>query len=211
MPTTMLKTAVVLLLESSLNKLLATDSVTLLSLAKLSGKVIEFKISDAPIHFYLFPHPCGVELQQQFLGDSDTLLQGPLTSFTALLSSEDSSAQFFGNGISISGDTKLAAKFQRIIAEADIDWQGLVANLSGDLVAAQLAKVVNSTRAQLSITTESLELNIAEYLQEETRTLPAGPEVEGFIDDVDNIRSAVDRLDARFTLLTAQVSTQSKT
>jgi len=197
----MLSTTAILLLESSLNQLLATDSVTLQSLAKLSGKVVEFKVTDAPLHAFVIPHAQGVELQQQYQGEADAQLLGTLKHFSQLATSDNSSEHFFGNGIAITGDTQLAAKLQRIIGNAKIDWQGIVAKLSGDLAAAELAKLFNSTKAQLSTTKNSLELNIAEYLQEEARTLPSPVEVEIFIADIDDTRSAVDRLEARLNLL----------
>ena len=39
--------------------------------------------------------------------------------------------------------------------------------------------------------------NISEYLTEESRDLPVRIEVEEFLDGVDRLREAVDRLDAR--------------
>jgi len=197
----MLSTSALLILESSLNKLIATDSVTVAALAKLSGRVIEFKVTDAPIHCYILPYTQGVELQQHYQSDADATLTGSLKHFRELTLSEDSSEHFFGNGISISGDTQLAATFSRIMNNAKIDWQGIIACVSGDLVAAELANLFNRSKTQFNITKDSLELNIAEYLQEEARTLPSPVEIEAFIEDIDGVRSAVDRFEARLNIL----------
>ena len=43
--------------------------------------------------------------------------------------------------------------------------------------------------------------NLSEYLTEESRLLPHHFEVEDFLDDVDQLRDAVDRLEARIALL----------
>jgi len=198
---TMLSTSALLILESSLNQLIATDSVTVAALAKLSGKVIEFKVIDAPIHCYILPYAQGIELQQHYESIAHSILTGSLKNFRELALSEDSSEHFFGNGISISGDTQLAATFARILNNAKIDWQGIIASLSGDLVAAELANLFNRSKTQFNITKSSLELNIAEYLQEEVRTLPSPVEVEAFIEDIDGVRSAADRLEARLNIL----------
>lgn len=196
----MLNSAAVLMLESSLNTLIASDSVTQRALAKLSAKVIEFKVTDSAITLFILPHNNGVQLQSSS-GHSDTQLSGTLQNFISLASSDDSSEHFFGNGISISGDTQLASKFQNIIANAKIDWQGLIANLSNDLVAAQLASIFNASKKQYVLTTQSLALNVAEYLQEEARTLPTDVEVEYFIEQINDTRTATDRLEARLNLL----------
>jgi ubiquinone biosynthesis protein UbiJ len=203
---TMLSTSALIILERSLNQLIATDSVTVAALAKLSGKVIEFKVTDAPIHCYLIPYQQGIELQQQHEHNASATLTGSLNHFRELAMSDNSSELFFGNGISISGDTQLATAFARVISSAKIDWQGIIASVSGDLIAAEFANLFNRSKAQFSTTKKSLELNVTEYLQEETRSLPSPVEVEIFIEDISSTRTAVDRLEARLKLLLEQQS-----
>lgn len=193
----MLNTALTLFLESSVNKLLATDQVTLDALAELSGKVFEFKVSDAPIHFFLLPHSCGIELQHQYQHQADTSLTGTLAQFRLLATTDNKSSQLFGNGVIISGDTQLANKLQRIMAAALIDWEGVIASYSSDLIANQLINFGKFAVAQTSLTKDSVSLNFAEYLQEEIHTLPPRAEVDGFIEQIDELRLDVDRLDAR--------------
>jgi ubiquinone biosynthesis protein UbiJ len=198
----MLHTAAILLIENTVNKIIASDTVTANALQALEGKVFEFIISDAPVHFFILPVVGGFEIQQTFAAQSDTQMRGSLTNFKQLLLSQNKSAQFFGNGLEISGDTQLAAKLQRIINNAQIDWQGLLANLTGDLIAHQLASVTSAATKQFTLTKNSLELNLSDYLQEEIRYLPARAEVEGFIEDIDDISQETDRLEARIRLLT---------
>ncbi len=197
----MLQTALILFLESSVNKILATDSATLSALEKLSGKVFEFKITDAPIHLYLFPHASGIELQRSFENPSDTCLTGSIAQFRLLATAQDKSSQLFGNGVMISGDTQLANKLQRIMANALIDWEGLIASYSSDLIAHQIFNFGKSAAKQTALTKESLSLNIGEYLQEEIQTLPPRAQVDGFVDDIDQLTQRVDRLEARISLL----------
>ena len=201
----MLHTALTLFLESSVNKLLATDSVSLGAIEKLSGKVFEFKISDAPIHLFLLPHSAGIELQQSYDHPADTCLTGSLTEFRALATANDKSSQLFGNGVNISGDVQLANKLQRIMANALIDWEGLIANYSSDLIAHQLFNFGRTAFKQGALTKESLSLNLAEYLQEEIRTLPPRPEIDGFVEDIDSLNQHVERLDARIAAIELKV------
>ena len=48
---------------------------------------------------------------------------------------------------------------------------------------------------------DTLARNTAEYLTEESRDLPARVEVEEFLEDVDRLREAVDRLESRVAAL----------
>jgi ubiquinone biosynthesis protein UbiJ len=48
-------------------------------------------------------------------------------------------------------------------------------------------------------------MDLSEYLQEESRIVPAKPEIEAFMDGVDILRSDVDRLHARVERLAAKL------
>ncbi|MEH6444974.1 MAG: SCP2 sterol-binding domain-containing protein [Oceanospirillaceae bacterium] len=197
----MLHTGATLILESTINKLIESDIGMAHALTQLSGKVFEFVVSDAPIHFYLLPFAQGIQLHQHYEHPADTILEGSLNNFCTLASSEDKSSQFFGNGVKISGDTQLANKLQRVLSNADIDWEMLTSQLTGDLLAHQLVNFTKSINQQLNRTKVSFEQNVAEYLQEEIHTLPARPEVDGFIQDIDLLSAQTQRLEARINLL----------
>ncbi len=207
----MLQTALTIFLESSVNKLLATDNATLSALEKLSGKVFEFKITDAPIHLFLLPHSSGIELQQNYQHPADTCLTGSITEFRSLITADDKSSQLFGNGVNISGDVQLANKLQRIMANALIDWEGLIANYSSDVIAHQLFNFGKAAFEQSSLTKESLSLNLAEYLQEEIQTLPPRPQIDGFVEDIDSLNQQVERIDARITAIEQKILSAIKT
>ena len=48
---------------------------------------------------------------------------------------------------------------------------------------------------------DSFSQNVAEYLQEEGRDVPTRVELEEFLESVDHLREATDRLEARLTRL----------
>ncbi|MCJ8298295.1 MAG: SCP2 sterol-binding domain-containing protein [Pseudomonadales bacterium] len=206
----MLQTAVILMLESTINKLLQTDEVTCQALGRLNGCVFEFKISDAPVHFYLLPYDGGIQLQQQFEAQADASFRGSLRDFSQLLLAEDKATELFGNGVLISGDTRQAGKLQRIISGAQIDWQELTAAVTGDLMARQLANFFSAGNRQLQITSHSVQLNFSEYLQEEIQLLPPRAEVQGFVADIDDLSQDSERLCARLDLIEAKIAATKK-
>ena len=197
----MLFTAGLLILESSINKLICTDEVSIAALAKLNGKVFEFLITDTSLRLFVLPHNQGLQIQQHFEGEADTCFSGNLSQFQQLLSSDDKSSQLFGNGVKITGDSQLATKLQRIIDQLDIDYQGMLAKITGELAAQQLSNLFTGVNRQLNLTKHSLLLNTIEYLQEEIRSLPAPAEAEGFIEDVAQLTQDSERLAAKMELL----------
>ncbi|MEM5528176.1 SCP2 sterol-binding domain-containing protein [Gammaproteobacteria bacterium AS21] len=205
----MLFTAGLLILESSVNKLISTDEVSVAALAKLNGKVFEFIVTDTSIRLFILPHNQGLQIQRHFDGEADTCLSGNLSQFQQLLSSDDKSSQLFGNGVKITGDSQLATKLQRIIGQLEIDYQGMLAKITGELAAQQLSNLFTGVNRQLNLTKHSLQLNTIEYLQEEIRSLPAPAEAEGFIEDVAQLTQDSERLAAKMEQLVQRLQQES--
>jgi len=67
----------------------------------------------------------------------------------------------------------------------------------GDMPARRLAQVAKSVRSWARRARRTAGENIAEYLQEEGRDLVTKTELEEFLRGVDNVREAVDRIEAR--------------
>jgi ubiquinone biosynthesis accessory factor UbiJ len=198
MPLNMLNATLVTLVEQGLNRLLARDPVTLRALDRLSGRVIALQInSPVAMTLFLIPNNEGLQLQQHYGAEPDATLAGSASALLRLVSSEDKAAALFGKGVTISGDSALANRLQTILADADIDWEGLLADQIGDLPAYQAARFLRQQGSYWRQTGSSLSHNLGEYLQEEARLLPPRAELEAFMADVDNLRQRSDRLEAR--------------
>jgi len=202
MPVNMFNATLITLLEQSLNRLLSRDPVTLRALGRLDGRVIALDIrSPVPMQLFLIPNNEGLQLQQHYGDEPDASIAGSASALLRLVSSEDKAAALFGKGVTISGDSVLANRLQAILADTDIDWEGLLADQIGDLPAHQAANFVRQQRSYWRQTGTSLSHNLGEYLQEEALLLPPRAELEGFMADVDTLRQRGDRLEARLQRL----------
>ncbi len=202
MPVNMFNATLMTLLEQSLNRLLSRDPVTLRALGRLDGRVIALEISSpVPMKLFLIPNNEGLQLQQHYGDEPDASIAGSASALLRLVSSEDKAAALFGKGVTISGDSVLANRLQAILADTDIDWEGLLADQIGDLPAHQAANFVRQQRSYWRQTGSSLSHNLGEYLQEEALLLPPRAELEGFMADVDTLRQRSDRLEARLQRL----------
>ncbi|WP_020681996.1 ubiquinone biosynthesis accessory factor UbiJ [Marinobacterium rhizophilum] len=202
MPVNMFNATLMTLLEQSLNRLLSRDPVTLRALGRLDGRVIALEISSpVPMKLFLIPNNEGLQLQQHYGDEPDASIAGSASALLRLVSSEDKAAALFGKGVTISGDSVLANRLQAILADSDIDWEGLLADQIGDLAAHQAANFVRQQRSYWRQTGSSLSHNLGEYLQEEALLLPPRAELEGFMADVDTLRQRSDRLEARLQRL----------
>ncbi|MCW9089369.1 MAG: SCP2 sterol-binding domain-containing protein [Gammaproteobacteria bacterium] len=183
-------------LEQALNAALALDPKTGERLARLEGRTIALELSGTGIRLYLQPHAGGLRLMGHFDGKVDTTLHGAPFSLLRMGSGRTGEGLFRG-GVEIEGDVELGTRFQRIFEKLDIDWEEHLSRLTGDIIAHQLGNSVRGLFAWGERSIDHLGEDIADYLQEEREVLPVDWEVEGFITDVDTLRSDVDRLAAR--------------
>jgi ubiquinone biosynthesis protein UbiJ len=101
----------------------------------------------------------------------------------------------------LSGDLDVAERYARMLKLARPDLEEEVAKWVGDVPAHALGEVVRGVGAWIARAGGALRMNTAEYLQEESRAVPAPLEAQAFYSDVERLRDDVERLAARLTRL----------
>jgi ubiquinone biosynthesis protein UbiJ len=99
--------------------------------------------------------------------------------------------------VRITGDPIVARDFHELIRLAAPDFEEELSRLVGDVAARRLANLAREAAGWGVDAADRLSRDVAEYLQEESRDLPTRHEVEGFLDRVDSLAEAVDRVEAR--------------
>lgn len=199
MATGMINATLLTLAEESLNRLLALDPVTLKQLGTLAGREVRIECTRPECHLYLLPHAQGIDLLAESATEPDACIRG--SAFNLLRLPQAGNQVMFGRGVSLEGDSGLVHRLQQILADSQIDWEAWLADLIGDTAAHPLANLLRSATRQLRYSGSSLMLSVEEYLHEEARMLPTRIEIEIWQDEVDELRDACDRLDARIAQL----------
>ena len=187
-------------LEKVINQALRLDPESLKRITKLEGKVIALEIQGSGIEFYLVPNAQGLRIQSIFEGEPDVRIKGGLFSLVRMGLS-DHPASLFGKGVEMEGDTHLGRQVQQVLDGLDVDWEEQLSRFTGDVVAHQIGNVVRDFTRWGASTVETLGRDVAEYLQEESRDLVVKAELTPFLDQVDTLRSDVDRLTQRIAQL----------
>jgi ubiquinone biosynthesis protein UbiJ len=97
----------------------------------------------------------------------------------------------------VRGDAEIAEGFRRLLEVARPDIEEELSRFTGDAAAHYIAGFARHAADFARRARDSLARSTSEYLTEESRDLPVRLEVEEFLDGVDRLREAVDRLDAR--------------
>ncbi|HEU5398908.1 MAG TPA: SCP2 sterol-binding domain-containing protein [Gammaproteobacteria bacterium] len=180
--------------EMALNAAIEGSSAARADLKRLEGKVIAFELMGLPLKFYFLPQPGRLTVAADYHGDADIHVSAPPASlFTSALQRDDAPPK----GMQINGDAETAQIFSRLLKQADLDWEELLSRHTGDVAAHEIGKAVRGLHRWGRDAASRLGLDLAEYLQYESRDLPARREVEEFLTGVDRLRDDTERLEAR--------------
>ena len=183
-------------LRQLVNRGIATSTPARALCQRLEGRVLALQVRDTGLEFYLTARVEGLELGTSFAGEPDALLSGTPLGLALLASTEARNALPSGP-LHIEGDPEVARMFRELLVHAQPDWEEEIARLVGDVPAHQIGNAARATAHWARQTLDTLRQDASEFLQEESRDLPAAAEAEDFLAEVDEIRMAVDRLEAR--------------
>jgi ubiquinone biosynthesis protein UbiJ len=109
----------------------------------------------------------------------------------------DALSGFSDSGIAVTGDGEVAEDFSTLLRLARPDLEEQLAHVVGDVLAHQAGNAVRNVHAWNKQALAALGLNTTEYLQEESRQLPARVEVEGFFAEIERLRDDAERVAVR--------------
>jgi ubiquinone biosynthesis protein UbiJ len=196
-----LKPILTLALETALNRYIRLDLDAGELLAPLAGRVIALTVEPFSETIYLCPTASAIQVLDAYPDPPDTRISGSLSALSMMGISAKPMRSVFSGAVKIEGDIATGRQFQALFDSLNIDLEEHVSRFTGDVIAHQVG---NFFRTGARWTRESLrtfELNLSEFLQEETRDLPAGPEAEIFYRQIDALRADFDRLSSRIERL----------
>jgi len=190
--------------EFMINKLLAHDPHILVSLADPDrDKTISVRCTSAPVL-----QISAVITQTRLLllsapdQSSDAEITGSRAGLIQLMLNNDPATALHHPDITLSGDVSLVQDLYRALKALDVRWDDLLAPWFGDVSTHTLRTAATQTSDTLGRAVRSLQLDLTDYLQEETALLPRRADMVEFADGVQSMRMRLDRLDARLRRLT---------
>lgn len=194
--------------ETALNKYLSLDEDVALFLQPLAGKIIAVTIQPFNETLFLCPTPHSIQIIDFYEGTIDTTLSGSLAAFGLMGLSSTPARSFFSGEVVISGDLSIGHQFQKLFEQLDIDLEESLSHFTGDVIAHKVGQFFRSSNQWHQENFTSLQLNIKEFLQDETQDLPPAPEINILSEQVDQIKEDFDRLEARINRLGTQLKEQ---
>lgn len=189
--------------SNALNRYLRSDPTSFSRLMKLKGKTIAITLLPRQQPFYLHFHADGVSLLTESAIPPTTRIAGtPLRLLATGLNPQDRK-QFFADDVQLSGDAEFAQSVIELFEHTNFDWEEQAAEWLGDITAHKLGNVFRQIHTHWQASCNSLNAQVSEYLQEEAAWLPERTKMANFLQEVDEMRMATDRLEAKINYLLA--------
>ena len=189
--------------EIALNRYLRREASVVQDCARLSGRCIEFALPSSSLALTVEFIDSGVRVMPESPAPPDVRVSGnPTALIRALNRAADGGTHF--PGLTVEGDAELLSEFREMVTRVGFDPEEWLAPLIGGVAAHRLVgglrKAFDWTRGN----TRRMADHGAEYLREETYDLARARDVGEWMDEVDDTRDALERLEARLRRLEAR-------
>ena len=186
-------------LEKAVNAMLSLDPAALNKIKALTGKTIAIHSQQPTFEMMILITDNGIILSQFTEPENDASVTGTAAALFQLLVNRN--AGFHHKDISIQGDAELLHALQKIMVRLDIDWEYHLSRFIGDIPTQTISDSLDASRNFVKQSSQSLLLDLDEYLHEEKKWLPASHQLQEFYSRVDKLRLRTDRLQARVNKL----------
>ncbi len=164
--------------------------------AELTDHVFALRVKNSALAMYIIVAPDQVILSSEYGDEPDVVISGSLLAL-ARLAAPSGDTVVRGDAVELSGDVILARKFQSLLRYARPDFEEELSGLVGDAAAHGIGELLRSVSQWGREASSTLQQNVSEYLQEESRAVPSRYEADAFRDQVDDLRDDVARFEAR--------------
>ncbi|MFN2382067.1 MAG: SCP2 domain-containing protein [Guyparkeria sp.] len=199
----MISTALRFSAETVINRLIRRDPVARDRLARLAGLVVALELEHPRMTLTVTPTTDGLMWRAADDMPPDARIHTSGPALLDALQREHASDSLFSGDLEIEGDEQAATRLLRALSELDIDWADWLAEkigVSAAGVAEQAAQKARQTGAEWR---ETRRLEQHDYLVHEARLIADDFDLPGFLESVDETRSAVERLERRIAQLEA--------
>jgi len=192
--------------ETLINAALTKDPASKQALTKLEGQVFLVESTLPPLTVAIEPTATGIQLHDNWDGNVTVTINGTLIAMAAIAVNAKESISFSGTGVNVSGNLDTLHQLNKIMGDVDIDWEGALAEIIGDVPAHLIAKTVrNSVVIRQDIVTRA-STGLVEVAQEEFNLTPSKNEFETIIPDIRQLSADADRLAARVKRLYQKIT-----
>lgn len=181
-------------IEGALGRALSLDVKGAERLSTLDGKSVRLELKGLGIDLYFEGHGERLAVSAQSISTPHTTITGTPAALLAMAVPDWRAPD---SGVQITGDAGAAQALEKLLRQIDPDWQALLVEHLGPVWGHQLWRVLADSLEGGGRAAETAADQTARFLREESGLLVTREEVGEFTHEVDELREAVDRIEAR--------------
>lgn len=176
---------------------LAHDSNVQEQIVCHQGRVVRVVLSDFNMAFDIVPNEQGILLMQAQLVDADVTLTGTSSAMFSMLKQSTHKGKSRFKHLTLEGDFELALALSRAFSQLRVDWEVLLAKPIGRAAAHDVVRLGAKIKGLGDDLASKLGISFTRSLQTGLEVCPHQQAVDDFCQEVDTLKLAVDRLEAR--------------
>jgi ubiquinone biosynthesis protein UbiJ len=167
---------------------------------RLDGKTVVIRVRDTALSLTFGFDDGRIQLGAALPEEPDVVIAGSLLTL-AKVARGGGQAELRDGSLEVTGNAAVADAFRELLGYAKPDIEEELSGIVGNAAAHRLGELARSLGSWAREARATMETNVREYLQEESRDLPSRYEVERFTRDLNVLRDDVDRAEARLARL----------
>ncbi len=200
-----LNLATAAVLEKAVNKLVSLDLDAQEKIKPLINKRVAIELTDWQLTYIFDIGEDAICIDTQKEIPCQVTLKGTSFAFFNMASTERGGDALFKGEVLFEGEVSTAQSFQKFWQSLEVDWEEELSKYTGDVIAHQIGQTAKQLHQQFNRLFNTAQQNLSEYAKEEFRMTPDPIEVETFYDELDNLKSDVNRLHARIQQLQQKI------
>lgn len=164
--------------------------------SELDGRTFALRVRDTGIAIYLTIDDGRIVPSADYADEPDVVATGSIVSLVRL-SGPAGESLIRAGAVELSGDALVASRFRKLLQYGQPDIEEALSTVIGDSAAHGIGEFVRGVATWSREAGETMQQNIGEYLQEESRAVPGRHEADSFRADVNALRDDVDRFEAK--------------
>lgn len=180
--------------EHALGRAIGLDSGSGIRLRPLDGKLVRLELKGVGIDLFFQGQADSVGVTAESSSEPDATIAGTPVALLAMAVPDWRAA---GSGVRVEGDAATAQAFEKLLKQLDPDWEALFVEQLGPVMGHQAWRMLVDAGAGARHLGRTSADQAARFLREESGLLVTREEVDAFIHEVDELREAADRLEAR--------------
>ena len=193
-------------LETAINTALKYDAGTVRDLSELEGQLLLVDCTMPVMRLAIEASQEKIILHNNWNGDAAVTIEGTMVALAKMAVNASDTSSLAGSDVKLSGNLETLHRLHKILSKLNIDWEGCLADMVGDVPAHIIGSAVRKSAKFSSESMQRASSALVEVAQQELEIIPSQNSFKQFKQDVRQMAADTDRIMAKVAALNAKIA-----